>query len=63
VACAAAPFTPEPESEQTMAGIGYELRKLLQRDSLLSVMRAYLYAGVISSGPWVLSIVGMLAHS
>ncbi|MEZ5657268.1 MAG: exopolysaccharide Pel transporter PelG [Burkholderiaceae bacterium] len=44
-----------------MAGIGYELRKLLQRDSLLSVMRAYLYAGVISSGPWVLSIVGMLA--
>lgn len=44
-----------------MAGIGYELRKLIKRDSLLAVMRAYLYAGVISSGPWVLSIVGMLA--
>ncbi|MEZ5652127.1 MAG: exopolysaccharide Pel transporter PelG [Burkholderiaceae bacterium] len=44
-----------------MAGIGYELRKVLQRDTLLAVMRAYLYAGVISSGPWVLSIVGMLA--
>ncbi|MGE0313979.1 MAG: exopolysaccharide Pel transporter PelG [Lautropia sp.] len=44
-----------------MAGIGFELRKLLQRDSLLSMVRAYLYAGVISSGPWVLSIVGMLA--
>lgn len=44
-----------------MAGIGYELRQLLQRDSLLAMVRAYLYAGVISSGPWVLSIVGMLA--
>lgn len=43
-----------------MAGIGFELRKLLQRDSLLSLMRAYGYAGVISSGPWVLSIIGML---
>ncbi|HYF60232.1 MAG TPA: exopolysaccharide Pel transporter PelG [Burkholderiaceae bacterium] len=44
-----------------MAGIGFELRKLLQRDSLLSMLRAYAYAGVVSSGPWVLSIVGMLA--
>jgi uncharacterized membrane protein len=43
-----------------MAGIGFELRKLLQRDSLLSLLRAYGYAGVISSGPWVLSIIGML---
>ena len=44
-----------------MAGIGYELRKLLQRDSLLALIRAYAYAGLISSGPWVLSILGMLA--
>lgn len=43
-----------------MAGIGFELRKLLQRDSLLALLRAYVYAGVISSGPWVLSIIGML---
>lgn len=43
-----------------MAGIGFELRKLLQRDSLLSLLRAYVYAGVISSGPWVLSIIGMV---
>ena len=43
-----------------MAGIGFELRKLLQRDTLLSLVRAYAYAGVISSGPWVLSIIGML---
>lgn len=43
-----------------MAGIGFELRKLLKRDSLLGLMQAYAYAGIISSGPWVLSIVGIL---
>ena len=43
-----------------MAGIGFELRKLLRRDSLLGMMQAYAYAGIISSGPWVLSIVGIL---
>ena len=44
-----------------MAGIGFELRKLLQKDSLLGLVQAYAYAGVIGSGPWVLSIVGILA--
>lgn len=43
-----------------MAGIGFELRKLLKKDTLLSLVRAYTYAGVISSGPWVLSIIGIL---
>jgi len=43
-----------------MAGIGFELRKLLQKDNLLSLLKAYVYAGVISSGPWVLSIIGMV---
>lgn len=43
-----------------MAGIGFELRKLLRRDSLLGLMQAYAYAGIISSGPWVLSILGIL---
>ncbi|HNC85402.1 MAG TPA: exopolysaccharide Pel transporter PelG, partial [Agitococcus sp.] len=43
-----------------MAGIGFELRKLLRRDSLLGMLQAYAYAGIISSGPWVLSIVGIL---
>jgi uncharacterized membrane protein len=43
-----------------MAGIGFELRKILKRDSLFSLLHAYSFAAVISSGPWVLSIVGML---
>lgn len=28
-----------------MAGIGFELRKMLRRDSLLGLLRAYTYAG------------------
>lgn len=43
-----------------MAGIGFELRKLMQRDTLLGLMQTYAYAGIISSGPWVLSILGIL---
>jgi polysaccharide biosynthesis protein PelG len=43
-----------------MAGIGFELRKLLRKDTLMSLLQAYAYAGVIGSGPWVLSIVGIL---
>ena len=43
-----------------MAGIGFELRKLLRRDSLLGLLQAYTYAAAIGSGPWVLSIVGIL---
>jgi polysaccharide biosynthesis protein PelG len=43
-----------------MAGIGFELRKLLAHGSLLSQLQAYAFAGVISSGPWVLSILGVL---
>lgn len=43
-----------------MAGIGFELRKLLQRDSYAGLAKAYTYAGIISSGPWVLSIIGIL---
>jgi uncharacterized membrane protein len=43
-----------------MAGIGFELRKLLQKDSYTGLLQAYVYAGVISAGPWVLSILGIL---
>ena len=43
-----------------MAGIGFELRKLLKKDTLFGLLEAYTYAGIIGSGPWVLSIVGIL---
>ncbi|MEW5791104.1 MAG: exopolysaccharide Pel transporter PelG [Pseudomonadota bacterium] len=43
-----------------MAGIGFELRKLLRHDNYLGLLQAYAYAGLISSGPWILSILGVL---
>lgn len=42
-----------------MAGIGFELRKILNRDSLTSTLAAYSYAGLIGSGPLILSIVSI----
>lgn len=43
-----------------MAGIGFELRKLMKGESFTSLIMAYTYAGIISSGPWILSIVAVL---
>lgn len=43
-----------------MAGIGFQLRKILKRDSLSSDLSAYVYAGIISAGPLILSILGIL---
>ena len=43
-----------------MAGIGFELRRILAKDSYSATLRAYLYAGLISSGPWVLSIISVM---
>lgn len=43
-----------------MAGIGFELKKMLQDESWLGLAKTYAYAGIISSGPWVLSILGIM---
>lgn len=43
-----------------MAGIGFELRKLLKKQTYFGLLQAYAFAGLISSGPWVLSIIGIL---
>lgn len=40
----------------SMAGIGFELRRILVKGSYLSELGAYLYAALISSGPWLMSI-------
>jgi len=51
-----------------MAGIGFELRKLLAKGTYTGVFQAYGYAGIISAGPWVLSIqailvIGLLSYA
>ena len=44
-----------------MAGIGFELRRMMRGDTFAGVARAYAYAGLVSAGPWLLSIFGLLA--
>jgi polysaccharide biosynthesis protein PelG len=44
-----------------MAGIGFELRKLVQRDDLLGVAEGYGYAALATSGPWLLTILALAA--
>lgn len=46
-----------------MAGIGFELKKLLDKDTYTSQVYAYFLSGLFSSGPWLLSIFGILAIS
>lgn len=43
-----------------MAGIGFELRQHLQKGSYSGVLRTYFVAGVVGSGPWIISIGAML---
>ncbi len=43
-----------------MAGIGFELRKILKEDRLLSLGKVYGYSAILSSGPWVVSIIAIL---
>ena len=43
-----------------MAGIGFELRKYLDEDSFSGTLKAYGFAGLISAGPWVLSILSVM---
>ena len=40
-----------------MAGIGFELRRLIRKNTIFGELEGYLYATVISSGPWVLSVL------
>lgn len=43
-----------------MAGIGFELRRLLQKETLGAKMQAFAFSAIIGSGPWILSIIAIL---
>jgi uncharacterized membrane protein len=43
-----------------MAGIGFQMRRLLARDTYAGLLEAYGYAGLVSCGPWVLSVGAVL---
>jgi uncharacterized membrane protein len=40
-----------------MAGIGFELRKIQQKNSYISDLAAYVYGAMVSSGPWLMSVL------
>jgi len=43
-----------------VAGIGFELRQMLKKERLLSLAKVYGYSAILSSGPWVISMVAIL---
>ncbi len=42
-----------------MAGIGFELRRMLSHDSYSSLLKGFLYSTVISAGPWLMSVLSL----
>lgn len=42
-----------------MAGVGFELNKILARQNFSSLMQAYGYAAIIGSGPWLASVLSL----
>jgi uncharacterized membrane protein len=42
-----------------MAGIGFVLRNLASQDTLLSGLRAYSHAAVVSCGPWLFAVLSL----
>jgi uncharacterized membrane protein len=44
-----------------MAGIGFELRRLIRQDDLMGVIHAYGYSALATSGPWLFTICALSA--
>lgn len=42
-----------------MAGVGFELNKILSRQGYTSMLQAYGYAALIGSGPWLVSVISL----
>ena len=42
-----------------MAGIGFEIRKLIREDNLTSVSCGYLFSALITTGPWIFTILAL----
>ena len=40
-----------------MAGIGFVLRKMAREDNFLGAMKAYFYSALISTGPWLFTVL------
>ncbi len=43
-----------------MAAIGFELKKSLKKDSLISYLKVYGYSSILSAGAWMISIIAVI---
>ncbi|MEC4683746.1 MAG: exopolysaccharide Pel transporter PelG [Nitrospirota bacterium] len=46
-----------------MAGIGFALRKLADREDLSSIVSGFVLSAIVAAGPWILTTVGLLVVS
>jgi uncharacterized membrane protein len=44
-----------------MASIGFELRRLTQREDLMGVIQGYMHSALVSSGPWLFTVLAIAA--
>ncbi|WP_416896497.1 MAG: exopolysaccharide Pel transporter PelG [Minwuia sp.] len=42
-----------------MAGIGFALRRLTNRDDLIGIVQGYTHSAIVSSGPWLFTILAV----
>ena len=42
-----------------MAGIGFALRKLTQRDDLLGMVQGYVHSALVIAGPWLFTVTAL----
>lgn len=42
-----------------MAGIGFELKRILKEGSLISIIKVYSFSTILSAGPWLASILAI----
>lgn len=46
-----------------MAGIGFVLRRLTRRDDILGMVQGYTYSAIVSSGPWLFTVLALAGIS
>jgi uncharacterized membrane protein len=42
-----------------MAGIGFQIRKLIREDNITSIFCGYLFSAIITTGPWIFTILAL----
>ena len=40
-----------------MAGIGFTLKKLFEKETILEKAKAYIFSGIVAAGPWITSVI------